>query len=35
VEYIPYEAGDYEIAVKFADELIPGAPFKVSLIILL
>lgn len=31
VEYIPTEAGDYDISVKFADQSIPGSPFKVTL----
>uniref|UniRef100_T1IWF9 Sarcolemmal membrane-associated protein n=1 Tax=Strigamia maritima TaxID=126957 RepID=T1IWF9_STRMM len=30
VEYIPTEAGDYDITIKFADQHIPGSPFKVS-----
>ena len=29
VEYVPTEAGDYDISVKFADQSIPGSPFKV------
>ncbi len=29
VEYTPTEEGDYVIAVKFADEDIPGSPFTV------
>ncbi|XP_013789840.1 filamin-A-like [Limulus polyphemus] len=29
VEYIPDEPGNYDIAVKFADQHIPGSPFKV------
>ncbi|XP_045034750.1 filamin-A isoform X2 [Daphnia magna] len=29
VEYIPTEAGDYDISIKFADQFIPGSPFKV------
>ncbi|CAG7722272.1 unnamed protein product [Allacma fusca] len=29
VEYIPTEAGDYDITIKFADQDIPGSPFKV------
>ncbi|CAL8082481.1 unnamed protein product [Orchesella dallaii] len=29
VEYIPTEAGDYDISIKFADQDIPGSPFKV------
>ena len=29
VEYIPTEAGDYDISIKFADQSIPGSPFKV------
>ena len=31
VEYTPTEEGDYDIAVKFGDEHIPGSPFKVSI----
>jgi len=30
VEYIPTEAGDYDISIKFADQSIPGSPFKVG-----
>ena len=30
VEYVPTEAGDYDISIKFADQPIPGSPFKVS-----
>ncbi len=30
VEYMPTEEGDYNIAIKFADEDIPGSPFKVD-----
>lgn len=29
MEYIPTEAGDYDISIKFADQDIPGSPFKV------
>ena len=29
VEYVPTEAGDYDISIKFADQFIPGSPFKV------
>ncbi|XP_071544150.1 filamin-A isoform X9 [Panulirus ornatus] len=29
VEYIPLEAGDYDVSIKFADQNIPGSPFKV------
>ncbi|XP_066973713.1 filamin-A isoform X14 [Macrobrachium rosenbergii] len=29
VDYVPFEAGDYDIVVKFADQNIPGSPFKV------
>lgn len=29
VEYLPTEAGDYDISIKFADTPIPGSPFKV------
>ena len=31
VDYVPTEEGDYDIAIKFSDEHIPGSPFKVSL----
>ncbi|XP_071084082.1 filamin-A-like isoform X4 [Haliotis cracherodii] len=30
VQYQPTKAGDYDIAVKFADKDIPGSPFRVS-----
>ncbi|XP_046746702.1 filamin-A isoform X4 [Diprion similis] len=30
VEYVPTEPGDYDIAIKFADQHIPGSPFKVQ-----
>lgn len=30
VEYIPLEAGDYDVSIKFADQHIPGSPFKVG-----
>ncbi|GLH11660.1 Filamin-A [Gryllus bimaculatus] len=29
VEYIPTEAGEYDVSIKFADQHIPGSPFKV------
>ncbi|KAK9889074.1 hypothetical protein WA026_004346, partial [Henosepilachna vigintioctopunctata] len=29
VQYVPTEAGEYDIAIKFADQHIPGSPFKV------
>ena len=29
VEYIPTEAGEYDISIKFAEQPIPGSPFKV------
>lgn len=29
VEYIPNEPGDYDISIKFADQHIPGSPFRV------
>lgn len=29
VEYVPTEEGDYDIAVKFNDQHIPGSPFRV------
>ena len=31
VEYTPTEEGDYDIAIKFGDEHIPGSPFRVRL----
>lgn len=30
VEYIPTEPGDYDVAIKFADQHISGSPFKVQ-----
>lgn len=30
VEYIPPESGDYDVSIKFADQHIPGSPFKVN-----
>lgn len=30
VEYIPTEPGEYDVSIKFADNHIPGSPFKVS-----
>ncbi|KAF4527938.1 hypothetical protein B566_EDAN012831 [Ephemera danica] len=29
VEYIPTEAGEYDVSIRFADQHIPGSPFKV------
>eukprot|EP00095_Tigriopus_kingsejongensis_P006988 maker-scaffold430_size173499-snap-gene-0.40 protein:Tk06988 transcript:maker-scaffold430_size173499-snap-gene-0.40-mRNA-1 annotation:"filamin-a isoform x3" len=29
VEYVPTEEGDYDVAVRFGDDHIPGSPFKV------
>ncbi|XP_060516412.1 filamin-A isoform X2 [Cylas formicarius] len=29
VEYVPNEPGEYDVAIKFADNHIPGSPFKV------
>ena len=29
VEYTPTEEGDYDIAIKFGDEDVPGSPFRV------
>ena len=29
VDYVPVEEGDYDIAIKFDDEHIPGSPFQV------
>ena len=31
VEYLPTKAGNYDISVKFADQHIPGSPFKVPI----
>ena len=30
VDYVPTEEGDYDIAIKFSDEHVPGSPFKVK-----
>ncbi|XP_063851781.1 filamin-A-like isoform X2 [Scylla paramamosain] len=30
VEYVPLESGEYDVAIKFADQHIPGSPFKVA-----
>ncbi|CAG9759879.1 unnamed protein product [Ceutorhynchus assimilis] len=30
VEYVPTEAGEYDVAIRFADSHIPGSPFKVN-----
>lgn len=30
IEYVPTECGDYDISIKFAEEHIPGSPFKVN-----
>ncbi|XP_008201955.1 filamin-A isoform X1 [Nasonia vitripennis] len=30
VEYLPTEPGDYDISIKFANQDIPGSPFKVQ-----
>lgn len=30
VEYIPLETGKYDVSIKFADQHIPGSPFKVG-----
>ncbi|CAH0562197.1 unnamed protein product [Brassicogethes aeneus] len=32
VEYIPDEAGEYDVAIKFADQPIQGSPFKVMVV---
>ncbi|XP_076762357.1 filamin-A-like isoform X2 [Xylocopa sonorina] len=32
VEYIPSEVGDYEVAIKFAEQHIPGSPFQISVV---
>ena len=29
VDYVPVEEGDYDIAIKFDDDHIPGSPFQV------
>lgn len=31
VEYLPTEAGEYDVTVRFADKHIPGSPFKVNI----
>ncbi len=31
VDYLPTKKGDYDITVKFADQHIPGSPFKVHI----
>lgn len=30
VEYIPTESGEYDISIKFAEQHIPGSPFRVN-----
>ena len=30
VEYVPTEPGDYDVNVRYADQHIPGSPFKVG-----
>ncbi|KAG7210743.1 hypothetical protein KM043_012240 [Ampulex compressa] len=32
VEYLPTEPGEYDVSVKFADQHIPGSPFKVQVV---
>ncbi|XP_018353104.1 PREDICTED: filamin-A isoform X3 [Trachymyrmex septentrionalis] len=32
VEYVAKESGDYEIDIKFAEQSIPGSPFKIKVI---
>lgn len=32
VEYVPTEPGDYDISIKFAEQHIPGSPFKVQVV---
>lgn len=32
VSYTPFEEGIHDLAVKFADEHIPGSPFKVDVL---
>ncbi|KAG5896019.1 hypothetical protein JTB14_007584 [Gonioctena quinquepunctata] len=32
VEYVPTEPGEYDVAIKFADNHIPGSPFKVQVV---
>lgn len=34
VEYTPTVAGEYDVTIRFADQHIPGSPFKVSMIFL-
>jgi len=29
VEYVPTEPGEYDVSIRFADQHIPGSPFKV------
>ena len=31
VEFLPTEPGEYDISIKFADQHIPGSPFKVHI----
>lgn len=30
VEYLPTEAGEYDVSIKFSNQHIPGSPFKVT-----
>lgn len=32
VEYVPTEPGDYDISIKFAEQHIPGSPFKIQVV---
>lgn len=32
MEYVPTEPGDYEISIKFAEQHIPGSPYKVQVV---
>jgi len=34
VEYVPTEPGEYDVSIKFADQHIPGSPFKVLIYLL-
>jgi len=34
VEYVPTEPGEYDVSIKFADQHIPGSPFKVFICLL-
>ncbi|XP_017885701.1 filamin-A isoform X4 [Ceratina calcarata] len=32
VEYVPFEVGDYEVSIKFAEQHIPGSPFQINVV---